>query len=338
MWQNAHDSYLESRVLSADPIELIRLLYQSASRGVENARRHLANGDIAARARSISHASSVLIELAASLDHERGGKISANLAQLYDYMLRRLTEANLRQTDAPLAEVLGLLTTLSEAWDGLKAQGVTAPETRPDPVPPSASRPAAAETKPPQQSDSDSPATYGNSWAQPSSPPPSYQEAASSYGSSWEQPVPQGAAATYGSSWEQPSSSAPESNFSWEQPKSQDSVPSFGSSWEQPKSQDATAAFEFVAPNSRPSAPSAWSPDASPWTPAAAVQELAAAYGYSWAQSSAPEPAATFGSGDSPAPSPWEPPPAEPAANYGASWAHLTPEPAGNYSSHDWSL
>ena len=26
MWQNAHDSYLESRILSADPIELVHLL------------------------------------------------------------------------------------------------------------------------------------------------------------------------------------------------------------------------------------------------------------------------------------------------------------------------
>ncbi len=31
-------------------------------------------------------------------------------------MLRRLLEANMEQSDAPLADVLGLLSTLSEAW------------------------------------------------------------------------------------------------------------------------------------------------------------------------------------------------------------------------------
>src|ERR1039457_4689762 len=125
MWQNAHDTYLESRVLSADPIELVRMLYREATRAVGDARRHLAAGDIAARARSITQASAAVIELATSLDYERGGKISANLAQLYDYMLRRLTEANLQQSDQPLEEVLRLLATLSEGWDGVKAQGAT---------------------------------------------------------------------------------------------------------------------------------------------------------------------------------------------------------------------
>jgi len=120
MWQNAHDAYLESRILAADPIELVNLLYQACTAAVREARQHLANGEIAARSRSITKASEILIELTTSLDHERGGEISQRLALLYDYMLRRLAEANFQQSDAPLADVLGLLSTLSEAWQGLK--------------------------------------------------------------------------------------------------------------------------------------------------------------------------------------------------------------------------
>src|SRR5262245_24077323 len=116
MWQNAHETYLESRVLSADPVELVGLLYQGATAAVQEARRHLADGDIMARSRSISRASAILAELATSLDHARGGEVSARLAQLYDYIQTRLLDANLHQAEGPLAEVLGLLTTLSEAW------------------------------------------------------------------------------------------------------------------------------------------------------------------------------------------------------------------------------
>jgi len=143
MWQNAHDAYLEDRVLSADPTELVRLVYQAATRAVRNARRHLAAGDIAASARSITRACEILIELTGSLDHARGGEISRRLALLYDYMVRKLIEANFRQSDALLAEVLSLLTTLSEAWDGLKQQeAAPAPDTAtptasPWPQPPS---------------------------------------------------------------------------------------------------------------------------------------------------------------------------------------------------------
>ncbi len=127
MWQNAHDAYLESRVLSADPLELVRLLYEAEIDAVREARRHLAAGEIAARSRSITKAFGILQELVAALDHERGGEISKRLAQLYDYMQRRLLEANFRQTDEPLAEVLGLLATLAEAWQGVTRQTQPAP-------------------------------------------------------------------------------------------------------------------------------------------------------------------------------------------------------------------
>jgi flagellar protein FliS len=120
MWQNAHDAYLESRVLSADPLELVHLLYEAAIAAVREARRYLAEGEIAARSRSITRAFGILQELVVALDHDRGGEISGRLAQLYDYMQRRLLEANFQQTDQPLAEVLGLLATLAEAWQGVK--------------------------------------------------------------------------------------------------------------------------------------------------------------------------------------------------------------------------
>jgi flagellar protein FliS len=121
MYANANAAYLESRVHSADPVELVRILYESASGAVTDARRHLAAGAIAERSRSINKACAVLAELISSLDRERGGEIAQRLGQLYDYMYARLIEANRQQADAPLADVLGLLATLSEAWEGAGA-------------------------------------------------------------------------------------------------------------------------------------------------------------------------------------------------------------------------
>ena len=139
MWQNAHDAYLESRTLSADPMELVRLLYQAATRAVREARQQLAGGDIAQRSGAISKACEILIELAGSLDYERGGEISRNLARLYDYMNRRLIQANYEQSDQPLQEGLGLLDTLYEAWDGIR-QPIPARAEAPSPwaIPPDA--------------------------------------------------------------------------------------------------------------------------------------------------------------------------------------------------------
>ena len=56
MWNTGHDAYLESRVLTADPIELVNLLYQACTQAVREARHHLAEGRIAERSREINKA------------------------------------------------------------------------------------------------------------------------------------------------------------------------------------------------------------------------------------------------------------------------------------------
>jgi len=127
MWKEA---YL-ANVLSADPMELVCLLYQHAQDAVREARRHLAVRDIAARGKAISKAVALIGELNSSLDHKAGGAISANLKQLYEYMTRRLTEANIRQQDGPLAEVESLLATLSQAWQEARAREAKASQPVP---------------------------------------------------------------------------------------------------------------------------------------------------------------------------------------------------------------
>jgi flagellar secretion chaperone FliS len=121
MWRNPYETYLEERILSADPVELIHMLYQAAVTAVGDARRHLAEGQVLARAKCVTKACDIIVELNTSLDFERGGELSVRLSQLYSYMHRRLVEANRRQSDAFLAEVAGLLTTLTEGWAGVQA-------------------------------------------------------------------------------------------------------------------------------------------------------------------------------------------------------------------------
>lgn len=116
MPNNAFDAYLESEVMSAGPVELIQILYKAGLEAVGQARRHLQQGAIALRSREITRASAILTELSLSVDRESGGPLSRNLIELYDYMQRLLIEANVEQSEPPLAEVGRLLATLLEAW------------------------------------------------------------------------------------------------------------------------------------------------------------------------------------------------------------------------------
>jgi flagellar protein FliS len=123
------DAYLETRVLTADPIELTHMLYQRAIDLVEDARQGLRTGDVMARATAITKLVAIVGELDGSLNHEAGGEISQRLSSLYGYMLQRITFANAMKQDQPLAEVGALLQTLAEAWESVRPAAVSTPPT-----------------------------------------------------------------------------------------------------------------------------------------------------------------------------------------------------------------
>lgn len=114
---NPYAAYLEANVLAAEPVELIRLLYQAALDAVRDARAFLAERQIQERAQAISKAVGILGELSLALNPEGGPALARDLIELYDYMQRRLLAANLDQSDVALEEVARLLTTMSEAWE-----------------------------------------------------------------------------------------------------------------------------------------------------------------------------------------------------------------------------
>ena len=232
MWNSGHDAYLESRVLAADPVELVNLLYQACTQAVREARCYLAAGKIAERSREINKACAIVIELATSLDHERGGDISQRLALLYDYIQRRLLQANMQQSDGPLEDVLGLLTTLSEAWAGVRAsqeKPVTA-SPKPERATESAWTGSAAESPRPQTETEN---RWSQSAPESSTPQPVTSSAWSQTGAEnrWSQSAAE-------SAWSQPESPKPQTATErvWSQPTAEipEAQPAAESAWSQP--------------------------------------------------------------------------------------------------------
>lgn len=121
MYNHSYSNYQENEVLSADPLKLVELLHRGTIDALSAARSCLQNHDIAGRSRQISKACALINELAHSLDHAKGEAISRSLAELYDYSIRRLNEANFKQVEQPLQEVSELFTTLLTAWQQCRA-------------------------------------------------------------------------------------------------------------------------------------------------------------------------------------------------------------------------
>jgi flagellar protein FliS len=116
MRTNPYNSYFDNEILSADAVKLVVLIYRGALDAVGAARRHLAAGDIRARSLSITKATELVAELIRTLDYEKGGEISPNLARVYDFVLTCLNDANSKQIDRPLVQAENLLATLLDGW------------------------------------------------------------------------------------------------------------------------------------------------------------------------------------------------------------------------------
>lgn len=104
-------------VNTASPHQLIILLFDGALVSIALAKAKIAEGKIEAKGLAISKAIDIISNgLKVSLDYEAGGEISQNLGALYDYMVRRLVHANIRNQPAVLDEVSALLNDIRSAW------------------------------------------------------------------------------------------------------------------------------------------------------------------------------------------------------------------------------
>lgn len=121
MTGNPYHGHLPERVLGADPVELIALLYEELIRSIGEARRALAASEPRQRARAISRAMEIVFELDRALDPSPDPQLALRLSQLYAFLLDQLQSAHARQLDAPLANAERVSRTLLEAWQALRS-------------------------------------------------------------------------------------------------------------------------------------------------------------------------------------------------------------------------
>ncbi len=112
-------------VTDATPHQLVCMLLDGALGKLAMVKGYMSHGEIAAKGEAIGQAIAIVNGLRASLDKKAGGELAANLDDLYDYIERRLVEANLRNDVAMVDEVSRLLREIKTAWDAIPQQART---------------------------------------------------------------------------------------------------------------------------------------------------------------------------------------------------------------------
>ncbi|MFT4518773.1 MAG: flagellar protein FliS [Halioglobus sp.] len=120
---NAYKSVdVQSGITDATPHQLVAMLISGALDRVASAKGAVSRGEISRKGELVSSVIAIIDSLRATLDHEKGGEISQNLASLYDYIERTLVQANLASDVTLLDEVSRLLTEIKEGWESIPAE------------------------------------------------------------------------------------------------------------------------------------------------------------------------------------------------------------------------
>lgn len=105
-----------SSIANEDPNRLILMLYDGALDRVAAAKGCMERGAVAEKAQLLTRALAIIGELQGTLDLVRGGAIAAHLDDLYEYITRRIVEANACNRPELLDEATSLLRELRLAW------------------------------------------------------------------------------------------------------------------------------------------------------------------------------------------------------------------------------
>ncbi|HEY7090306.1 MAG TPA: flagellar export chaperone FliS [Tepidisphaeraceae bacterium] len=113
---NPAQNYLRTKVLTATPEQLQLMLYDGAIRFAEQARAALEQKNFDQSFDLISRTQKIIAEMVASLKHDVAPDLCGKLSALYNFVYRKLVEANVGHELRPLDEALSILRYQRETW------------------------------------------------------------------------------------------------------------------------------------------------------------------------------------------------------------------------------
>ncbi|CAM3444948.1 flagellar export chaperone FliS [Parendozoicomonas haliclonae] len=107
---------------TADPYKLIQLLFQELMVSLARVKGCMERNQPDQKGDQISHCIEILMALDSSLNVEAGGELAENLRSLYRYSVQQLLAAGPENSLDKVTEVIGLMKSIREAWDGIGKQ------------------------------------------------------------------------------------------------------------------------------------------------------------------------------------------------------------------------
>lgn len=114
MMNNPYAQYANNRIITASPAELTLMLYEGAIKFCNIAIIGIEEGNIQKAHDNIMKAERIIQELKITLNHKY--PVAKDFENIYNYLIRRLHEANMRKDKAILEEINTHLRSVRDTW------------------------------------------------------------------------------------------------------------------------------------------------------------------------------------------------------------------------------
>ena len=110
---------LDSEIAVASPHRIIQMMFAGALERLAQSRFAIERRDLQNKSLYIGKAIGLINGLNNSLNMDAGGEIASNLSNLYDFMLLKITEANVNNDVKAIDDVTDVLRIIKEGWDAI---------------------------------------------------------------------------------------------------------------------------------------------------------------------------------------------------------------------------
>jgi flagellar protein FliS len=114
---NAFNTYKNNSVNFASKDQLLLMLVDGAAKFSKIGRQAILDKDVKKAHANIIKTQNIFYELMATLDVSKGGEWAESLMKVYEFITRRLTDANIKKSEEIMNEIIPLIDDVRDTWN-----------------------------------------------------------------------------------------------------------------------------------------------------------------------------------------------------------------------------
>lgn len=114
---NAFNTYKNNSVNFASKDQLLLMLVDGAAKFSKIGRQAITDKDVKKAHENIVKTQNIFYELMATLDLEKGGEWAESLMKVYEFIVRRLADANIKKSEEIMSEIIPLIEDVRDTWN-----------------------------------------------------------------------------------------------------------------------------------------------------------------------------------------------------------------------------